>query len=237
MGKWDRPWQNMILHHLTPPKKSSEASSFQYQHISTTNEYFRALFCVTQIATVWHGNGVEKTCWNSWTLKMIYRSGSMHQALNTSKGRHLRTRGYPKKNGNGGKWYFINHSWQSHIFSFYFNGFGTTLDISSNSVWSQRDSDLAANRLVVAWHTGDRVHGDPCSRNDRSLAIFWIEGQSNMEINMGLVGNDLQMLGFHKHIFCMCIYTYIYIYHTSYIVCLYIIYIYIHIIIIESIYL
>ena len=33
-----------------------------------------------------------------------------------------------------------------------------------------------------------------------------------MEINMGLVGNDLQMLGFHKHIFCMCIYTYIYIY-------------------------
>ena len=54
-----------------------------------------------------------------------------------------------------------------------------------------------------------------------------------MEINMGLVGNDLQMLGFHKHIFYMCIY----IYHTSYIVCLYIIYIYIHIIIIESIYL
>ena len=101
MGKWDRPWQNMILHHLTPPKKSSEASSFQYQHISTTNEYFRALFCVTQIATVWHGNGVEKTCWNSWTLKMIYRSGSMHQALNTSKGRHLRTRGYPKKTAMG----------------------------------------------------------------------------------------------------------------------------------------
>ena len=32
---------------------------------------------------------------------MIYRSGSMHQALNTSKGRHLRTRGYPKKTAMG----------------------------------------------------------------------------------------------------------------------------------------
>ena len=58
-----------------------------------------------------------------------------------------------------------------------------------------------------------------------------------MEINMGLVGNDLQMLGFHKHIFCMCIYTYIYISYIIYSMSIYNIYIYIHIIIIESIYL
>ena len=55
-----------------------------------------------------------------------------------------------------------------------------------------------------------------------------------MEINMGLVGNDLQMLGFHKHIFYMCIY--IYISYIIYSMSIYII-IYIHIIIIESIYL
>ena len=36
-----------------------------------------------------------------------------------------------------------------------------------------------------------------------------------MEINMGLVGNDLQMLGFHKHIFYMCIYISYIIYNTS----------------------